>query len=223
MVADFNGDGWDDLYLATLDVDEFYLGSNSGFVAAHEWIPDNQATLSVGGVAGDYDGDGDFDLLVAHAEASDRLLRNDGSYFTDVSASAGLTEQAYDTSGATFGDVDLDGDLDLILVAHREASFDADDPQDADGIVFPDPHPPQLYINNGDGGFTELTQAFELDPFPYSFSAILLPQEGTTPLLYIVNDFGPEWMPNLIFEWNGNGYSQTGSSSSSHNGPSQSY
>ena len=62
--------------------------------------------------------------------------------------------------------------------------------------------------NNGDGGFTELTQAFELDPFPYSFSAILLPQEGTTPLLYIVNDFGPEWMPNLIFEWNGNGYSQ---------------
>ncbi|MGC6509510.1 MAG: CRTAC1 family protein [Myxococcota bacterium] len=206
MVADFNGDGWDDIYLATLDLDEFYLGSANGFTTANQWIPDNLPALSVGGVAADYDGDGDFDLLVAHAEASDRLLRNDGTYFTDVSESAGLTQYAYDTSGATFGDVDLDGDLDLILVSHREASFDTDDPNDADGIVFPEPHPPQLYLNNGNGQFTEITDAFEIDPLPYSFSAILLPQEGTPPLLYFVNDFGPEWMPNLMFEWNGSGY-----------------
>lgn len=188
-----------------MDKDELFLGSSDGFIAAPEWVP-SPAGPSVGGSAADYDGDGDFDLLVAQALTSDILLRNDGTHFTDVSIAAGITDEQYDTSGATWGDVDLDGDLDLILVSHREESFDATDPYDADGIFFPDPHPTRLFLNNGDGTFAHIEDAFNLDPFPYSFSAILIPQSGHTPLLYLINDFGPEWVPNLTLEWNGSGY-----------------
>jgi hypothetical protein len=70
----------------------------------------------------DYDNDGDLDLHVvdmgtsASPNAPDRLLRNDGGTFADVTAlegAAGGTGGMGD--GAVWGDVDDDGDLDLYV------------------------------------------------------------------------------------------------------------
>ena len=104
-------------------------------------------TLGSGAAAGDYDGDGDPDLLLLTggaildeyqeeaAEYSNALLRNDGGgRFTDVTERAGLRFSGW-SNGAVFGDYDGDGDLDLYVVCHG---------------------PNLLYRNEGNGTFTEV-------------------------------------------------------------------
>lgn len=67
---------------------------------------------------GDYDGDGDPDLLLGYAGEGPvmALWRNDGEAgFIEVAASAGLILDAGATRQASWVDVDGDGDLDLFL------------------------------------------------------------------------------------------------------------
>ena len=74
----------------------------------------------MGATAADYDGDGDRDLYVT-AVGDNRLYRNDGGRFTDVTAvtrtagnPAGATEPAWSTAAAWL-DADRDGWLDLLV------------------------------------------------------------------------------------------------------------
>ncbi|TWT42171.1 ASPIC and UnbV [Phycisphaerae bacterium RAS1] len=73
-----------------------------------------------GGAVADYDDDGRQDLLkVAIDYPLERvfLLHNDGDgVFSDLTAPAGLDFPFYSSRGATFGDYDNDGDLDLFVV-----------------------------------------------------------------------------------------------------------
>ncbi|RPI48198.1 MAG: CRTAC1 family protein, partial [Acidobacteria bacterium] len=71
----------------------------------------------------DYDNDGDLDLHSAQRSSRNRLFRNDGGKFTDVSESTGLDDPRR-TVGACWFDMDEDGDLDLFL-ANQEADKDA--------------------------------------------------------------------------------------------------
>lgn len=98
------------------------------------------------GVAwGDYDGDGDWDLyLVNYSASSDgpiepkaqnRLFRNDGHRFTDVTREAGVADGEGFGMGATFVDYDGDGDVDLYVTNYG---------------------PNSLYRNRGDGSFEEV-------------------------------------------------------------------
>jgi hypothetical protein len=101
-----------------------------------------------GGVAaGDYDSDGDIDLYVVRGNIGPNLLyRNDGgNRFTDVAAAAGVDHAApggggYLHSGPVFADVDGDADLDLFV-----GGMEGD--------------PCILYRNDGDGTFTDVTDA----------------------------------------------------------------
>jgi enediyne biosynthesis protein E4 len=77
-----------------------------------------------GGLLLDYDNDGFLDLFIANGNAhfeytqEDVLLRNDGTgNFVDVAARSGdYFRQKYVGRGATYGDFDNDGDLDLLVV-----------------------------------------------------------------------------------------------------------
>lgn len=84
---------------------------------------------------GDYDADGDPDLLLGYAGDAPvtALFRNDGaSGFTDVSAEVGLRLDTGTTRQASWIDVDEDGDLDLFLAMRdRENHLFV---QDTDGL-----------------------------------------------------------------------------------------
>lgn len=94
--------------------------------------------------AADYDADGDADLYLTSSGrgVQNRLLRNRGDgTFEDVTADAGVGcgNPQGATMHAVFGDVDNDGDLDLYVVKWAEAN--------------------QLFRNNGDGTFSDVTDA----------------------------------------------------------------
>jgi hypothetical protein len=77
-----------------------------------------------GGLVFDYDNDGHLDVFVANGNAhheyseEDVLMRNDGhGKFTDVARLSGdYFKQKHVGRGATFGDYDNDGDLDILVI-----------------------------------------------------------------------------------------------------------
>jgi len=88
---------------------------------------------------GDYDNDGDLDILLAgqyESNATSWIYRNDDGAFTDISA--GLTGS--EKGSVDWGDYDNDGDLDILL-----AGYDGSDPVS------------QIYRNNGNGTFTDIS------------------------------------------------------------------
>ncbi|MDQ6652973.1 MAG: FG-GAP-like repeat-containing protein [Acidobacteriota bacterium] len=98
----------------------------------------NSAARADAVVLFDYDGDGDLDLF--DASGSQRLLRNDGGKFTDVTEGSGLsiTGSKY-CFAAVAGDYDNDGKPDLLAVRSADSSF-------------------ILYHNDGNGHFSDRTK-----------------------------------------------------------------
>lgn len=113
-------------------------------------------TVGLGGCAwGDFDNDGDLDLFIA-AEGLDLLFVNDGrGHFSEAAARAGIADTAPGSSAA-WGDFDNDGDLDLYVV--NSAS------EDTVGNAF---GWNRLYRNNGDGSFTDVTDAAGVPGNPF--------------------------------------------------------
>lgn len=80
------------------------------------------AVNSTGPTFGDYDGDGDLDIFVPVEDLApglhDRLFENDGrGFFKDVAQARGVQNPGGFSRGATFCDLDNDGDLDLVSVS----------------------------------------------------------------------------------------------------------
>jgi len=121
------------------------------------------------GVAvGDYDNDGWKDLYLSNLGVN-LLLRNEHGRFVDVSAAAGVAGNPEDWStGTSFLDVDNDGDLDLFVGNYigwtREIDLEIDFGLAGLGRAYGGPEHHlgalnRLYRNDGDGRFTEISQA----------------------------------------------------------------
>jgi hypothetical protein len=155
VFVDADGDGSDELYVAS-GGNEFSTSSDGLFDRLYTrengvWMNSNGLSsangfYSSGTVsAGDIDGDGDVDLFVGErlkpfalgTPVSGRILQNDGSgSFTDITQTAApeLLNSGMFT-GSAFGDVDGDGDLDLITAGEWA--------------------PVRILQNDGNGSFSE--------------------------------------------------------------------
>ncbi len=122
----------------------------------------------MGVATADYDADGDTDLFIT-AVGKNHLLRNDGGTFRDVTAEAGVAGGVEEwSSSAGFFDVDNDGDLDLFVANYvrwsKEIDFELDFRLTGVGRAFGPPQNyegtyPYLYRNEGDGSFTDISEA----------------------------------------------------------------
>ena len=111
----------------------------------------------------DYDADGDLDLYVALRASVNRLFRNDGEYFTDVTFETGIAEPRR-TVGACWFDFDADGDLDLFTAnqnGDRDGLFRNDNGRFSDVAIELDIDQPRRPI--ADGGVGCAVTDFDVD------------------------------------------------------------
>lgn len=114
--GDYDHDGRLDLYVVNVGPNVLYHNEGGGIFTNATTGPLGDAGSGQTAVWGDYDGDGDLDLYIANWSGQpNKLLRNDGGSFTDVSIASG-TAGASSSTGATWVDYDNDGDLDLYVV-----------------------------------------------------------------------------------------------------------
>ncbi|HMN95777.1 MAG TPA: FG-GAP-like repeat-containing protein [Phycisphaerales bacterium] len=183
-VIDIDGDGRPDLFFVngtpwpwsleeSPTTSRLYINASEGdeirFVDSTDGSGLDVPLHGMGVAAGDYDGDGLIDLFVTTAVGTNRLFRNLGGSFVDVTEEAGVggDPQTWST-GAAFVDVDGDGHLDLFVVNYvkwsRDLDFEVDYRLTGVGRAYGPPTNFEgtdswLFRNNGDGTFTEVGES----------------------------------------------------------------
>jgi hypothetical protein len=118
----------------------------------------------LGVTVGDYDNDGDPDLFVSNYGPKVLYRNNGDGTFTNVTRQAGVGDGDKVGAGASFLDIESDGDLDLYVANYVDFSYETYKPHIIDGRhIYPSPlvyHGvgDTLFRNNGDGTFTDVTQ-----------------------------------------------------------------
>lgn len=191
IMDDFDQDGFLDLVISSVDACQslryFHNNGNGTFT---DWTEKAKLTEQIGGInctQTDYNNDGLLDIFVMRGgwefPMRNSLLRNNGDgTFTDVTKESGLLSGTHRTHTAAWADFDNDGWLD-VFVGHEET-------------------PSQLFHNNGDGTFTDVTPQAGVGRTAFTKGAAWGDYDNDGyPDLYVSN-YGGE---NFLYHNNGNG------------------
>ncbi|MDA9835663.1 CRTAC1 family protein [Flavobacteriales bacterium] len=194
--ADFNGDDIDDLTFGHHEGQlRFYLGYNNETIAGFQEvvlnISNDQSEVKMV-LWADIDNDGDQDLFVSNRFSSNKIWRNNGNMeFTDFTLESGISLTPETKSyGASFGDYDNDGFLDLYICNYHTSVINFEN---------------ELYHNNGDGTFTDVTESAGVgDGIQESFQStwIDIDKDGLLDI-HVINDRVPS--ANSLYHNNGDG------------------
>ncbi len=192
VVGDFNNDGFQDIFMPSggdlSKLDYLFINNGDGTFT-------DQATAwglttphkGKGCTVGDFNNDGWLDIYETSAGPSvgpsapghHKLYMNNGNgTFTNVAAAAGVNTTNASVSdgwGASFGDYDRDGDLDLMVGGSSSNNAGS-----------------KLFRNNGDGTFTNVTgNMFNGVPGIFGFSpSIIDMNDDFWPDIPFTGDFG---------------------------------
>lgn len=202
IAADFDADGWTDVYVANDgDANQLWISKKgrsfedeallSGAALNHA----GQAEASMGVDAADFDDDGDEDLFMTHLDGeSNTFYVNSGKgFFDDVTIKIGLHAPSLSLTGfgTRFFDYDNDGRLDLLVLNGAVRNMEG---LARKGELYPLQQRNQLFHNAGPGGYQEVTassgEAFEMEEVSRGASLGDVDNDGDTDVV-VLNNNGP--------------------------------
>jgi hypothetical protein len=186
-VLDIDGDGFEDLFVGDGRSSILYRNDGCGHFTNVTETAGLAGVAATGVLAFDFDGDGLDDLFITDNFGPSRLFRNRGDgAFEDVTAKAGVGSSFHSRSAAA-ADVDGNGTLDLFVCSTGDYFGRMPDPP----FDARDGGPNRLFLNNGDGTFTDATERYGLAGTRWSLTADFVDLDGDGwPDLVVTNDFG---------------------------------
>ena len=196
IADDFDGDGLIDIMVSSWGVDNqlhyFKNMGNRGFEDRTESANLIGITGGLNMVHGDYDNDGWVDVFVLRGgwfgedgNHPNSLLKNNGDgTFTDVTISTNIYSE-HPTQTASWGDFNNDGWLDLFIGNESAEGFN---------------HISELYQNNGDGTFSDVAQAHNINAIGFIKAVIWGDINNDGFLDLYISRLGE---PNLLFQNSG--------------------
>lgn len=196
IADDFDGDGLIDIMVSSWGVDNqlhyFKNMGNRGFEDQTESANLIGITGGLNMVHGDYDNDGWVDVFVLRGgwfgedgNHPNSLLKNNGDgTFTDVTISTNIYSE-HPTQTASWGDFNNDGWLDLFIGNESAEGFN---------------HISELYQNNGDGTFSDVAQAHNINAIGFIKAVIWGDINNDGFLDLYISRLGE---PNLLFQNSG--------------------
>ena len=181
--ADVNGDGALDLYIANEDSsNRLYLNNGAGHFRDVTAAAGLRTARGGGGgpACADIDSDGDPDLFVPRYGRANLLFVNLDSrspegipFFAEQGRERGVagSDTLARSTSATWGDVDNDGDLDLLVTNQAQSNW--------------------LYLNDGRGRFQDGTAVSGLTSSDLTVTALLLDADNDGDLDLLTGNRGP--------------------------------
>lgn len=189
-LGDYDNDGDDDIYIARHKGANNHshillkCRANGSFLDVTEEVGLPYIGTPHQGMWGDMDNDGDLDLFVICRDEPNLLYRNDGGTFTDVSTASGLNAYIRASKAGMVVDVNNDGYVDFYV-----ANIYTDN---------------ELWMNNGDGTFTDETIARGVNDNQIAMGSTTFDYDNDGDQdMYLTHDGNQEY---ILFENDGNGY-----------------
>jgi len=215
--ADFNNDGWLDVFIGNettpgeeLHPCELYINNKNGTFTEMAAKAGCAITEFVKGVtSGDYNNDGLTDIFISTLNGNKILLKNESGKngpvkFEDVSNQAGLSFNKSKTFPTWFWDYDNDGWLDILVcgyeftgtLAKYAAAEAVNAPVNNAGKVF-------LFRNNHDGTFTDVSSKVGLNKIAFAMGSNFGDIDNDGYLDFYLGTGNPSFksaIPNKLFK-----------------------
>ncbi|MEQ9289397.1 MAG: FG-GAP-like repeat-containing protein [Cyclobacteriaceae bacterium] len=199
--VDIDGDGDEDLYLVGgLHSDVLLVNDGTGKfedVSVEAGLAFTANIPTNGVIAGDIDKDGDRDLCITTGDGHSNilLLNNGNKTFTNIAESAGLTSK-YWSMGASFGDYNQDGLIDLFIGNYIINT--GNESRVIKGGALRN----QLYKNLGNNKFEDVSNQFPFVEESATLVTAFTDVDGDRNLdIFVGNDFGPTYGANNLYQY----------------------